>query len=196
MEDKDKITFANKLKNTISVDDDPGQYYVHPTEALQLKKEGEINIEEVGAVMSRRQIAARLPDTEFLHTSNGAIPVQPSPEEKEELVKSLVSTWVNGFGKDKLIESYINHNPKLVEGLSDEAIEIKMMDGLNKLASNSIDLGRAIRMQNSWCFSQERFYPENATKVIDHLSEFLHKDGTLDLYTIINRSKPDVTPEE
>lgn len=183
MEDKDKFTFSNKLKNTISVDDDPGQYYTHLSE-------------DVSAKMSRDQIAARLPNTDFYHTSNGVIPVQVSPDVKEELVKSLVSLWVGVFGKDKLIESYILNNSKLVDGLSDEAIEAAVMDGLNKLAGNSIDLGRAIRMQNSWCFPQERFYPDSASKVIGHLSEFLNKDGTLDLYAIVNRNKTGDTPKE
>jgi hypothetical protein len=196
MEEKDKLTFSNKLKNTISVDDDPGQYYTHPTKALQLKKEDEINIEEVGAVMSRSQIAARLPDSVFYHTSNGPIPAQHSPEVKEELVKSLISLWEDVFGKDKLVESYATNNPKLVEGLSDEEIEIKAMDALNRLAANSIELGRAVRFLNSWCFPQGRFYPESPDKIVNQLSEFLHPDGTLDLVAITNRPKPDIALEE
>lgn len=192
----DKLIIGNKMRTAISVDDDPGQYYTHQTRPLQLNKGVQPITEDVSAKMSREQIAARLPDTDFYHTSNGVIPAQVPPEVKEELVKSLVSLWIDVFGKDKLIESYTLNNPKLVEGLSDEAIEAAVMDGLNKLADISIDTGRAARLANSWCFPQGRFYPESANKVIGQLSEFLNKDGTLDLYAIVNRNKSGDTPQE
>lgn len=204
----DKLIIGNKMRDTVTRDpEDPIYFYdralvklnapdVDLSVAIPTFAEIEAHQNEIGAFMSRDQIAARLPDTDLYHTSNGVIPAQVSLDVKEELVKSLVSLWVDVFGKDKLIESYVLNNPKLVEGLSDEAIEAAVMDGLNKLAGNSIDLGRAIRMQNSWCFPQGRFYPDSASKVIGQLSEFLNKDGTLDLYAIVNRNKTGDAPKE
>lgn len=159
----DKLIVGNKMRTGIS------------TKGPQLKQGNQFITEDISAKMSRDQIAARLPDTEFYHTSNGIIPVQASPDVQEELVKSLVSLWIDALGKDKLIESYTLNNPKLVEGLSDKVIEASVMDGLNKLAGNYIDLGHAFRRRNSWWFPHERFYPESAYKIINLLSEFLNK---------------------
>lgn len=192
----DKLIIGNKMRAAISPEDDPGQYYTHQTKPLQLNTGKQPITEDVSMKMSREQIAARLPDTDFFHTSNGVVPAQQSPEVKEELVKSLVSLWLDALGKDKLTESYILNNPKLVEGLSETDIQIKVLEGLRRLASNSIDLGRAVRLQNSWCFPQGRFYPESVSNVIGQLSEFLNEDGTLDLYAIVNRNKPDGIPQE